>query len=116
MAITSRYQLIAMCEKFPLQEAAQVINLAIAEKTHIDSGRDLIFRAVARQILAHKRANPEAVSWREVRRWAQVLSELFIVDSRNGKGKPLPARSIETMLQSLVTELIEAEEEDSFNG
>ena len=107
----SRYLLIAMNETFPLHKAAEVFNFATGDKFHIDSGRTAIFEAVARQIVDHKRADPSAVSWHEVRRWAHVLGDFFLVDNQHDKCKALTVRSIETLLQNLVTEIIEEEEE-----
>ncbi|MBD9092190.1 hypothetical protein [Bacteroides oleiciplenus] len=84
---------------------AEVLDLILSDKFHIDSGRKGILEAVARQILLHKNGDTGTCQSHEVDTWATVLALMFFVENHRNKSKSISAESIVTELNNLLSEV-----------
>ena len=88
---------------------AEVLDLILSDKFHIDSGRKGILEAVARQILLHKNGDTGTCQSHEVDTWATVLALLFFVENHRNKSNPISVESLVTELRNTLSELLSEE-------
>lgn len=103
---SERYLFVSKDESINADNIAAGIELMAGDKCHIDSYRDELFAAVARQIHSHRATGCEGMGLNaEVHHWACVLHSFFFVENRRNKDRELGLKTIETELFNLIAQL-----------
>lgn len=106
MIEAKRYQFVSKDESINVSDIAAGIELMLVDKCHIDSGKEEILMAIARQIFSHRAAGCQDFAFsREVHYWAQVLHQFFFVENVRNKEREISLKTIETELFKLVSGL-----------
>lgn len=106
MIDSDRYLIVSKVENINVADVAASIELMTGDKPHIDSGKEEILTAVARQIISHREEGLEGTEGnREVHRWAYVLYHYFFVENRRNKSREVGLKSLETELFNLIAKL-----------
>lgn len=78
----------------------------VADKCHIDKGKDEILTAIARQIIVHRKVGCRDVPiTQEVRHWAQILHTFCFVENSRNMYREVSAKSIVAKIFKLISEL-----------
>ena len=81
-------------------------------KVHVDTGKQLLFEAVACQIHGHQTAGcPDLSISREVRGWAHILHAFCFVEKDRDRSSEMKEQSIEMALYNTLARLFPKEEQ-----
>ena len=107
-----RYVFVSKDEKLDVFRIVAGIDLMLDGKVHVDTGKQLLFEAVACQIHGHQTAGcPDLSISREVRGWAHILHAFCFVEKDRDRSSEMKEQSIETALYNTLARLFPKEEQ-----